>query len=145
MAKPNFGDYLKTLEAGDSEALFILPPIDYSKSTSKQDSKILDKILDFSVHFGCDEWNLSRDQACGLVNSLFGVGWSRLTVEKMFIPSYKRLFKRVKGVSPDIEIINTMKEVCRTKKYVQSPKPDPFTLADIRRIIINDSRIQGGL
>lgn len=136
MIGDRFADYLLNLRPEEEDELFLIPEPTVAETTSKLDSKVYRTLMTFCTRFNIDEWNMDKSQASAVINALYGLGWARQTIEKSFIPAYKRLFlKHARHDLPD-EIGKQMKRVCKTRKYEKGRIPsNPFTLMDCERIM----------
>ena len=136
MVLEKYSEYLLRLDDEGERNLYRVPEHVFAPTTTKLDNKVHRILATFCAHFNANEWTLTKPQAVGLVNSLFGMGWTRQTIEKSFIPAYKRLCLRYNGVQLSDEINTQMKRVCKTQKYADPQIPsNPFTLMDCERIV----------
>jgi hypothetical protein len=114
----------------------IIRPKPLSESTKKNDIKFDGLLRTFGEHHGVDPYSLTPEYGVRLINSLRRIGWSRSTIEKSFMTSFKRIYRKVNAQKNiDVELLRFMK--CAIEGVVPSPREDkhPFILCDMFRLI----------
>lgn len=130
--------YQALLQRGDfdSPEMMRVMPAPVARSTQEKDKKHERMIREFANHFGYTAFDLTPEQGTHLVNFVIRLQWSNSTIDKCFLPSYRRLHA-VHGTD-DALFLRTFPVMRRAARAAKSPERrdiHPFILCDMYRLL----------
>lgn len=121
---------LQNTELSDAVAA---PPA--AQTSRELDHKMLLLITAYGERFDCDPFDVTPGGAVRMINSLAAMGWSRSTVDRSFVTSYKRLHRRAKGRPLGADIADAFRQAVKTVRKAKQREVHPFIMIDLFRMI----------